>query len=125
MLLAALARPGVCTQLLDEIEAEHDLVCSQHIFDEVERKLRDKFHFSPTLVSSVITRLKRLGAVVQPAAIPLDSCRGPEGVPILGTAIAGKAELLVTVGKDLLSLGAFRGIPIVRPGEFWKRTRNP
>jgi putative PIN family toxin of toxin-antitoxin system len=124
VLLAALARPGVCTQLLDEIEAEHDLVSSQHILDEVERKLRHKFHFPPTLVASVVTRLKKLGIVVQPAVIPRDSCRDPENLPILGTAIAGEVELLVTVDKDLLCLGEFRGIPIIRPGEFWKRTRS-
>jgi predicted nucleic acid-binding protein len=39
----------------------------------------------------------------------------------LGTAIAGKVEVLITVDKDLLDLGSFAGIPIIRPGEFWKR----
>jgi len=42
---------------------------------------------------------------------------------MLGSALAGKADLLVTVDKDLLELIAFADISIVKPGEFWKRQR--
>jgi predicted nucleic acid-binding protein len=37
-------------------------------------------------------------------------------------AVAAKADLLISVDKDLLTLGSFQGIDIVKPGEFWKRT---
>ena len=66
-------------------------------------------------------RVQRQGEIVEPAAIPSDACRDPEDIPILGTAVWGAAALLVTVDKDLLSLEQFRGIPIIKPGGFWKR----
>ena len=34
-------------------------------------------------------------------------------------------HFLIAVDKDLLFLREFQGIPIVRPGDFWKRTRTP
>jgi predicted nucleic acid-binding protein len=46
----------------------------------------------------------------------------PEGLPVLGTAVAGVADLLIAVDKDLLTLSNFQGIGLIKPGEFWRRT---
>jgi predicted nucleic acid-binding protein len=46
--------------------------------------------------------------------------RDPENIPILGTAVAAEAKLLITVDKDLLAVGEYWGIAIVKPGTFWK-----
>ena len=35
VLIAALARPGVCTELVDEVAREHTLILSEYILDEV------------------------------------------------------------------------------------------
>jgi predicted nucleic acid-binding protein len=40
---------------------------------------------------------------------------------VLSTAVAGDAELLVSVDNDLLVLKRYATIDIVRPGEFWNR----
>ena len=58
--------------------------------------------------------------MVQPAEVPPDACRDPEDLPILGTAVAGRAERLVTGDQDLLVLGAFRGCVIQTPRDFWQ-----
>lgn len=42
---------------------------------------------------------------------------------ILGTAIAGRCDLLITVDKDLLEIGVYREVVIVKPGEFWRRVQ--
>jgi predicted nucleic acid-binding protein len=36
--------------------------------------------------------------------------------------LASGASVLVTVDKDLLTLGEFQGIVIIKPGEFWRHT---
>ena len=54
--------------------------------------------------------------------IPGNACRDSADLPILGVAVGGSADLLVTVDKDLLALGTYQGIPILKPGEFWRRT---
>jgi predicted nucleic acid-binding protein len=43
-------------------------------------------------------------------------------IAVLDTAVAADASVLVTVDKDLLALGEFREIAIIKPGEFWRRT---
>ena len=51
-----------------------------------------------------------------------DLCRDPEDMPVLGTAVAGKCALLISVDRDLLDMQTIPEILIVRPGEFWRRT---
>jgi predicted nucleic acid-binding protein len=42
--------------------------------------------------------------------------------PVLGTAVAGACSLLISVDRDLLDLGTIQEIPIIRPGDNWRRT---
>ena len=39
---------------------------------------------------------------------------------VLGSAIAGKVQYVITGDKDLLSVGKFKDIKIVDPRTFWK-----
>jgi putative PIN family toxin of toxin-antitoxin system len=65
--------------------------------------------------------MTRSAEVVEPAPVASTACRDPADFHVLGTAVAGRAELLVSVDNDLLELGAFEAIRIIRPGEFWRR----
>jgi hypothetical protein len=56
---------------------------------------------------------------VRSAARPLPRSHRP---PVLGAAVAGACELLISVDRDLLDMQKIRAIPIVRPGEYWRRT---
>jgi predicted nucleic acid-binding protein len=60
--------------------------------------------------------------MVEPVEIPSDVCRDLKDLPMLGTAVAGNAELLVTVDKDLLALGTYQNVTIIKPGAFWRRS---
>jgi len=124
VIVAAVARPGVCTQFLDELVDGHVWLVSDFILDEVARKLREKFNIPQAVIAETIDRFTKLGERVEAAVIPSGECRDPEDIPILGAAVGGDADLLVTVDKDLLELRAFRGIPIVKPGEAFRRLRG-
>jgi predicted nucleic acid-binding protein len=45
-------------------------------------------------------------------------CRDPNDDPILETAVAANADLLVAGDRDLLSLRSFQGISIVTPVDY-------
>ena len=119
LIAAAITRAGVCSELLEDVLTHHELVLSEFILAELERKLRGKFRFSDRDVHSLLRFLKRHSRSVDPAAVPASACRDPEDGPILGTAVAGEADLLITGDQDLLILGDYQGIPIRRPAEFW------
>ena len=45
-------------------------------------------------------------------------CRDPKDDIFIACAVEGAADYIVTGDKDLLDLGQYQGIKIVRPGEF-------
>ena len=121
LIAAYVTRAGACAELLEEILQHHELVLSDYILDEVRRKLTYKLLLPPRLVTRVVQSLARAATMVEPALLPPDACRDPADLPVLGTAVAGDAELLVSVDNDLLVLKRYATIDIVRPGEFWNR----
>lgn len=122
LIAASISRAGVCPELLEDVLTHHELVMSDFIAGELGRKLTDKFTFPEREVRQLRRFLERAATMVEPADLPPGVCRDPNDVPVLGTAVAGGASILVTVDKDLLALGAFQGIAIIKPGEFWQRT---
>lgn len=122
LIAASISRTGVCAVLLEDVLTHHELLLSDFIAGELERKLTDKFTFPEREVRQLRRFLERLATTVEPADLPPGVCRDPSDVPVLGTAVAGGASILVTVDKDLLALGEFQGIAIIKPGEFWHRT---
>lgn len=122
LIAANISRAGTCAELLEDLLLHHELVISGFILEELNRKLIEKFHYPRREADQAVSFLRRVGTIVVPADLPADLCRDPEDIPVLGTAVAGKCALLVSVDHDLLDLQTIQNIPIIRPGEFWRRT---
>ena len=114
----------MCAELLEDVLLHHELVTSEFILRELCRKLIEKFDFPKRHAEQVAAFLRRAGVVVRPTELPPDLCRDPTDMPILGTAVAGECALLISVDRDLLDVGTVREIPIIRPGDYWRRTRE-
>lgn len=124
LIAASISRAGVCAELLEDVLTLHELVISDFILDEVARKLMEKFKFPEADVKQLRRFLSKTAARVVPANLPGDVCRDPTDIPILGTAVAGEAHLLVTVDKDLLAIGKYAGTIIIKPGQFWSAAQS-
>jgi predicted nucleic acid-binding protein len=60
---------------------------------------------------------QRLAIVVQPATIPPTVPTDPDDDNVLACAVSAGADLIVSGDSDLLTLKAFREIPIVSAAE--------
>lgn len=124
LIAAFVTRAGVCAELYEDVLQHHDLVLSRHILSEVRRTLAIKFLIGDQQLNRAMSAMERAARIVEPAAVAESSCRDPDDLPVLGTALAGQADLLVTVDSDLLVLESFEQTAIIRPGEFWRRTHG-
>jgi uncharacterized protein len=122
LIAANISRAGVCAELLEDVLLHHELVTSGFILDELGRKLVEKFNFPKRDAEQVGAFLRRVSIVVEPADLPPGLCRDPTDLPVLGTAVASACALLISVDRDLLDMKKIRAIPIIRPGEYWRRT---
>jgi putative PIN family toxin of toxin-antitoxin system len=123
VLVSAVATRGLCADVLREVLESHDLVISRQVLNEVRRVLRAKFRVSPDLVADFIGLLREDATIIRPVQLPDVSLRDRDDVPILGAAVAAKADMLITGDQELLELGKIRDVPIISPRTFWERLR--
>lgn len=122
VLFAAFAFPkGLCARLFEMSLGRHELATSAFILDELARHLRGKTTLGDADVDEVLATVREAGPMVVPAPVEPSACRDPDDLPILGTAVAARADVLITGDKDLLVLGVFQGVAILSPREFFDR----
>ena len=103
------------------IEGEIEAAISEPIVNEVRRHLLGKFGWSEPRAAEAIESILEFAKHVEPAeavdAIPSD----PDDNRVLECAAAGGSEIIVTGDEDLLGLGSFRGIEIMRVADYLAR----
>ena len=117
VLFAAFLSHGVCAGLYEEALLHTELIVSEEILSELGEKLVSKGKLTKAEAAEVIGAVRSDTEVVD--AVPLDHavCRDPDDDMVLGSALAGRADVIVTGDKDLLVLKTFRKIPILTPRE--------
>jgi len=118
VLFAAFVTHGVCAGLYEECLLQAEIVASNHILTELAEKLVSKGKFTKREAQQVVRAVRKDAELVSPAPLVQPICRDPDDDWILATAVAGKADVIVTGDKDLLVLKRFRNIPIVGPRGF-------
>ena len=117
VLLAALLAPGLCRELVRKHFLAHELICSPALLEEFAEKLRHKLGVEPSTVPLFIAYRRRVNLVAAPP-LPTPVCRDPDDDLVLSTALAGRAEVIITGDKDLLVLKAHQGIRVLSPRHF-------
>jgi len=126
VLVAAFATRGLCADVFRLVLAEHELIISPALIEEVTRTLTKKIHVSDQVVREVVAFLRAAGSTVGGAPeLPPIAVRDPDDAVILGEALSGGADVLVTGDRDLLVLGEVGALRILDPRGFWELIRRP
>ena len=124
-----LMRRGAQAELL---EAWRDrrflLITSPFILRETEEVLsrpflRRKYHLQENRIERFLNLL-RLDSLQVPGITCPRVCRDPNDNAIIGCAVEGEAEYLVTGDKDLLVLTEYKGIRITTARHYIERMRS-
>ena len=120
VLISAFIVSGVCSRLLERCISSRriTIVMSMSILNEFRATLIRKFGHSSEEIRMRIEALIEASEIVDPATFDTQICRDPDDDAILGTAIAGNADCIVTGDNDLLVLERFQGVDIISPAEF-------
>lgn len=120
ILVAAFISRGVCHDLFEHLVRHHVVASSEFIMGEFRRVLIEKVRVPKAKVSAAEALIRERAVFVADAALDTKVCRDPDDDWILSVAESSESECLVTGDDDLLSLGDFRGIRIIRPSDFWE-----
>jgi putative PIN family toxin of toxin-antitoxin system len=119
VLAASIATRGLCSELLESIIHDHELLTCQPVLAELERILPGKLGLPVPVVTGFLALLKAEGRMVESAEVPGVRIRDSTDIPILACAIGGGADVFVTGDKELLELRRAGNLPIVSPRELW------
>lgn len=124
VLVAAIATHGLCQALVTLVFRDHVVILSEHILGEVAKHYRGTFKATKRQADAAVAVLRANGEIVEPVTVPLGTVRDKDDLPVLGTAVAGSAAVLVTGDQELLLLALFRGVVILSPRDFYERLRG-
>lgn len=99
------------------------LLTSEALVQELHKtlnkpKLAQYVALSGKTPSELVAELVRLMMLVEPAPVPADAVRDPDDAKVLAAAVGGKATHIVSGDIDLLVLGSYQDIPIVKAIDF-------
>ena len=119
VLISAFASPGgVPGQLYDAWNGGgFVLILSPFILREFSRIAQLKLDFSAQKVRGAVRTLAMLAEMFEPDKLTIKEIE-PGDVPIIGTAVAGRADVVVTGDKLLLKLKEYQDIRVVSPRAF-------
>ncbi len=118
--IAAVVADDLCRDLVRVRVLAHTLITSEPLVHELRTVSRAKFAVDPVELP-LLAQLNEEAEIVTPAELRGGVCRDEDDDVVLATALAGKADVIVTGDEDLLVLKKFRGIEILSPRQFLKR----
>ncbi|MBK9169134.1 MAG: putative toxin-antitoxin system toxin component, PIN family [Bryobacterales bacterium] len=124
VLVAAFATRGLCADVLRTVLAEHQLITGEVVLDELRDVLTRRFQLSPGAVADIVALLRAQEVIAKPS-VPSDiPVRDPDDRWILASAVAGRADVLVTGDQDLLAIADQAPLAILSPRSLWDRLRS-
>ena len=121
VLASSVATRGLCSELLESVINEHELLTCEPVLQELRKVLAEKFRLPEPAIKAFLAFLRTEGELVaahEPLAL---SFKDPDDIPILACALSGRAEVFVTGDKALFDLGAVQKMPILSPRQMWQR----
>jgi uncharacterized protein len=120
VLASAFGTRGLCADVVRLVLAEHELVTSEVVIEELRKVLRQKFGVSANSVREIESFLRDYKVEPNPRKLPDLSLSDRNDLLVIGSAIDAGASLLVTGDKELLDLKRKpSGLSIVSPRDFW------
>lgn len=112
---------GPPRRLLESARSGHvQLLTSAHLLAELEDvlarpKLAERLSAAKTEPRTLVLGYAALAELVEPATIEPVVLSDPDDDAVLACAVAAQADVICSGDRDLLSLGAYQGIPIAPP----------
>jgi uncharacterized protein len=120
--ISALMFGGLPGALLDlALIKSFTMLTSEVLLDELHEKLCGKFRVSAEDAHLIRARITASAEIITPKETLNVITDDPDDNRVLECAVSGKADVMVSGDRDLLTLVNYQGIPILRVREFMER----
>ena len=119
VLVAAVATRGLCADVMRVVLAEHELITGEIVLSELRKALARRIKLPAAAIEDIVALLREQEVVPKPPKPSELPIRDPDDRWILASAMAGRADVLVTGDRDLLDVAGKTPLPILDPRAFW------
>lgn len=120
VLIAAFVSHGVCGELFEYCLRTHNLYTSQAVIKELSHILLKKLKYPEPTTNDLLKFLDENLIMVEYTPLSSKVCRDRNDDRILAGALSAGADCIITGDNDLLIIGNFQGIAILKPSDFWR-----
>lgn len=94
------------------------LITAEELLSELRRKITQRFPLYEPRLALLEASIREDAILVQLGAIQVSASRGSDDNKFIETAVAGSAQYIISGDKDLLTLGEYDGVKILKPSDF-------
>ncbi len=120
VLASAFATRGLCSDVLREVFASHDLYTSIEVLKELRGVLKNKFGFPENLIKKIFLLLQREANMAYSQEQVEIHIKDKADIPIVNAAMAAGIHVFVTGDKELQDLARIGNLKIISPRKFWE-----
>ncbi len=124
VIISAFAGRGICNDVFECCLKQHEFILSDYIIKEVENHLAGTLKLPGTVTREIKEYLRKEALIVKPVKLSGIKCRDKNDIPIIETAVSGKADVIVTGDKDLLEIKKYKYVLIISPRELWNKLKK-
>lgn len=124
VIFSATAVRGLCADVLREVLAYHELILSIPVIAELNTAFFNQLNLPDDIITESIGFLYE-DALVSERFQQVDiDINDKEDIPILSSALNGRAELFVTGDDEILQFRKINDMEIVSPRKFWEKVKD-
>jgi uncharacterized protein len=125
VLVSAYIARGLCADLYELVSTEHEVLVSETVLKELQKALARR-DAGEAQIEEAISLLREETVVPDIQEVfEAKQVRDPDDIPILSSAIAAGADVLVTGDADLLDIAdSVKSIRIADPRRVWEMLRR-
>lgn len=125
VLVSGFATRGLCADVIRLVLAEHELITADVVLNELKRVLKHKIELPGEQIQEILTFLESQTVQPKPKSLCSISVRDEDDQWVLASALAAKADVLVTGDKDFLDVAdEVAGLTITDPRGFWNLAKK-
>ena len=119
VLVAAFATRGLCADVVRVVLTEHQLITGEVVLSELRKALSRPIKLPAATIEDILALLRDQEVVPKPGKPSELPVRDPDDRWILASAMAGRADVLVTGDRDFLDIAAKAPLLVLSPRAFW------
>lgn len=124
VLASAFATRGLCSDVLREVFASHDLYTSSEVLKELRGVLKSKFGLPENLIEKILLLLQREANMTSSQEQVEIQIKDKTDIPIINSALTAGIHVFVTGEKELLERAKIGNLKIISPRMFWEMLKT-